>query len=529
VASYSSSGFKVVDTTSNIASNFDALQTNSAKLAQINPTGSVNLTLNASQLSIDSNAISLLSPGTLLSIIGVSASTLTQTLAMPQVASISVTDTPSNIASILNSLQSNLSKISSISISNNTPLLISSAQASADSGAIALIQQSGGSFIIQPSTLGSVNTFVSAASNLSPGSFSISDSAANIAGSIDLLQTNISKISGITITGSSSALSITASQLIRDSAVLDDIPGAYSLAISGVTANATATILGKAHVASISVSDSSSNLMINLNALSLNINSITAITLTDNIPLVITTDQQNTYLSVLNKIVGGYTTSNHNISVTPGTTLTATPNSVITGTTGVNKVNFLEPLSNFSVSISGNSVTLKDNSGPLGVESLNNIQRLNFNDGQTLALDFQPGQNGFNATMLINTAFGSSKVTQYFPNAIVLIDSGQPLGQIAATVEQLGLIESQLGITTNNTTTDNKAWVDFVYHNVMGYLPDPSSELYYMNLLANEQSSRSQELSLAFNAATTGATSNASQVLLAGLQQNGFIFHPLNS
>ncbi len=529
ISSYSSSGFKVVDTTSNIASNFDALQTNSAKLAQINPTGSVNLTLNASQLSSDSNAISLLSPGTLLSIIGVSASTLTQTLAIPQVASISVTDTASNIAGILNSLQSNLSKISSISISNNIPLLISSAQASADSGAIALIQQSGGSFIIQPSTLGSVNTFVSAASNLSPGSFSISDSAANIAGSIDLLQTNISKISGITITGSSSALSITASQLISDSAVLADIPGAYSLAISGVTANAATITLSKAHVASISVSDSSSNLMINLNALSLNINSITAINLTDNIPLVISTDQQNTYLSVLNKIVGGYTTSNHNISVTPGTTLTATPNSVITGTTGVNKVNFLEPLSNFSVSISGNSVTLKDNSGSLGVESLNNIQRLNFNDGQTLALDFQPGQNGFNASMLINTAFGSSKVNQYFPNAIVLIDSGQPLGQIAATVEQLGLIESQIGITTTNTTSNNKAWVDFVYNNVMGVLPDPATELYYMNLLSNGQSSRPQELSLAFNAATNGTTSNASQILLTGLQQNGLIFHALNS
>ena len=269
--------------------------------------------------------------------------------------------------------------------------------------------------------------------------------------------------------------------------------------------------------------------MINLNALSLNISSISAINLTDNNPLVITTDQQNTYLSVLNKIVGGYTISNHNINVTPGTTITATPNSVITGTTGVNKVNFSEPISNFTVSISGNSVTLKDNSGSLGVESLNNIQRLNFNDGQTLALDFQPGQNGFNATMLINTAFGSSKVNQYFSNAIALIDSGQPLAQISATVEQLGLIESQIGITTTNTTSNNKAWVDFVYNNVMGVLPDPATELYYMNLLSNGQSSRPQELSLAFNAATNGTTSNASQILLTGLQQNGLIFHALNS
>jgi hypothetical protein len=81
-----------------------------------------------------------------------------------------------------------------------------------------------------------------------------------------------------------------------------------------------------------------------------------------------------------------------------------------------------------------------------------------------------------------------------------------------------------LKISTTNTPADNKAWVDFVYKNVVGSLPDLLSEAVYTSYLANGTYTRAQILTLATNAADTGVGNIASQINLTGLQMNGLVY-----
>ena len=201
----------------------------------------------------------------------------------------------------------------------------------------------------------------------------------------------------------------------------------------------------------------------------------------------------------------------------------ASPNQTITGTMGVNKVVFTEPASNFRVSISGTTVTLVDTIGTFGTETLNNVQRVQFNDGTALALDFLPAQNGYLTAMLIGTAFGASLVPSYFATRVALYDSGQTNLQITTVIEQLGLIESQIG------STSNKAWVDFVYKNVMGVAPDSVSEATFVNNLNNGIYTKATLLALAVDFADSGGGTLATQINLIGLQSHGLSYQSILS
>jgi len=99
----------------------------------------------------------------------------------------------------------------------------------------------------------------------------IADTAAEVMGSIDALESLAAagQITGITLTGSSnSAARITTAQLAADAAVLSDISGSYSLAVSGSSSSVASqlgtlqALAGKGELASISLSDPSANITI---------------------------------------------------------------------------------------------------------------------------------------------------------------------------------------------------------------------------------------------------------------------------
>ena len=214
-----------------------------------------------------------------------------------------------------------------------------------------------------------------------------------------------------------------------------------------------------------------------------------------------------------------YTLANTTVTLSPNSTYTAQPNQTINGTSGVNKVVFSEPASNFTVSLSGSTATLVDKVGTFGTETLNNVQRAVFNDG-FLALDFQPGQNCHLTAMMIGTAFGASKVSAYFAAGVSLYDAGQTNLQVATLIQQLGLIESQIG------STSNKAWVDFVYKNVVGVAADTASEATFVNALNNSTYTKASLLALAAGVADSGGGTLATQINLVGLQAHGLSYHP---
>ena len=285
-----------------------------------------------------------------------------------------------------------------------------------------------------------------------------------------------------------------------------------------------ATTLALPNVSSVAIRDTDANFVANLSLLNASVNKISTITLTDSSVLSITPAQQVTDAALLLKISGGYTITPTTVTLTPGQVYSALANQVINGVSGLNTVTLIEPYANFTVTVSGSTVTLKDKVGTLGNETLNSIQRVKFSDGSVLALDFQVGQNSFKAAILAGAAFGASLVPTYFSAAVSLVDQGQSNAKVALLIEQNSLIESQLGIANTNTPASNKAWVDFVYKNVVGALPDALSEAIYVSGLANGTYSRDQVLTLAINAADSGAFPLSTQINLTGLQANGLLF-----
>ena len=122
--------------------------------------------------------------------------------------------------------------------------------------------------------------------------------------------------------------------------------------------------------------------------------------------------------------------------------------------------------------------------------------------------------------MMIGTAFGASKVSAYFAAGVSLYDAGQTNLQVATLIQQLGLIESQIG------STSNKAWVDFVYKNVVGVAPDTVSEATFVNDLNNGTYTKASLLALAAGVADSGGGTLATQINLVGLQAQGLSYHP---
>ncbi|MGZ6005557.1 MAG: beta strand repeat-containing protein [Candidatus Saccharimonadales bacterium] len=139
--------------------------------------------------------------------LGVSAANVATVAANTKVTSIYVTDTSANLAANLNVIEANVAKISTITQSGTVSALVLAAnQLMADTDALGKIS----------------GTY----------SIAITDTSANIAANLDVLQANAAKISTITQSGTVAPLAITATQLTTDAAALGKITGTYTLALS---------------------------------------------------------------------------------------------------------------------------------------------------------------------------------------------------------------------------------------------------------------------------------------------------------
>ena len=90
----------------------------------------------------------------------------------------------------------------------------------------------------------------------------ITDTAANIAANLDTLNAMAlgGKIASITFSTTPTLLSITATQLQNDTAILAKLPASYTLSISAVLAANTAAVAANAHVTTFVVSDTAANI-----------------------------------------------------------------------------------------------------------------------------------------------------------------------------------------------------------------------------------------------------------------------------
>ena len=242
----------ISDTAANIAADLNALSGDS-QVTKIIASDSGLVTVTVAQLTSDATAISELynSNGT-------------------TPASLSVSDTAANISSASGTLNGD-SRVTQIVINNGGTVTISAAAAANDTTAL------GELFLANGTTHAQV---------------AVSDLAANVVSNLAGLESNISHISGITLTDvSEPTLTVTATQFTNDASVLSAISSPYHLDVTGVSVAQFTAVAANSHVGNgaIAVSDSVVDVQAGLNTLEASVSKIGAIALTDGTTPTITT------------------------------------------------------------------------------------------------------------------------------------------------------------------------------------------------------------------------------------------------
>jgi hypothetical protein len=177
------------------------------------------------------------------------------------------------------------------------------------------------------------------------------------------------------------------------------------------------------------------------------------------------------------------TTGNDVISAGGGndTILASTGNDVVNGGTGIDALVFSTPSAGVSFApLSDGSVSLTYNGG---TQTLTDVERVHFS-GKSYALDLN-GNAGY-AAKLITAAFGVSMVKEYLGVGLTLTDGGMNQSQLNDFVINLGLLP-----------TASKDFVNVVFNNIVGRLPNAFESSIYSGMLDSGAVTRSTLLGLA--------------------------------
>jgi hypothetical protein len=305
--------FSLTDTAANITANLTSLIPDT-KLGAISLTDLTKPTINLTGTAYQADRL-VLAKITSAYNLGVSAATIGQAAelqANDHVANFSIADSAVNVASSLAALLLD-SKLSSIVLTNaGTPTLsLTGAAYAADTAVLAKIS---GAYKLAISGV-TASQASAAQSDSHTASFTISDSAANVATNLTALLAD-SKLTAINLTDSATqTISLSGSAYAADVAVLAKISSPYNLIVTGTKVAQAAGLQADTHVARFTILDSAANVAPNYAAL-LADTKLSSIAFTDAAtPLAsLTGSSYAAYASVLAKI-----TSPYNLVVTGAT------------------------------------------------------------------------------------------------------------------------------------------------------------------------------------------------------------------
>lgn len=251
----------VQDAAATVFAHLDALQAmvQAGTLSSIGLTdsGAVSATITQTQFTNDSGILANITGNISLSITNASAAAAASLIMQANVTQVSVSDTAAAIGANLDSLQSlvNLTQCNAITITDGNSVPVSLSQLTNDQAALNAIQ---GTYSLAVSGVGT--TAVAATLALPHvATVSVSDTAADISGDLDSLQSLVAsgKCTAITVSDGN-PLSVTAAQLTSDSAALGAISGSYSLIETAPTSSATIVGYAKADGFTLSLSGDAS-------------------------------------------------------------------------------------------------------------------------------------------------------------------------------------------------------------------------------------------------------------------------------
>ena len=304
----------ISDTSANIAGNLDAIQdviasasSRSASL-QVSVRQSGNLgtmTLNASQLSRDADALNSISGNYSLRVTGVLAANASTVAQNSKVVAMDVADTAANLVSKLPALTALGTRVASMVQTNPaTALSLSASDWSTYMGVLAKIT---GGYRVALSDV----RVSGAQSLLGDGrvqSVAVKDTATQISSNLDMLQGLGPLLTAIAQTDAGTAISVSMDQLTANASTLAKLGTGYKLSVRDATAAQAQTLLGNNYsaVESVTVVDTSDNIATQLDALNAN-SKLTAIFQSGKAtPLTVTQAQMAADTDALGKIQGSY-------------------------------------------------------------------------------------------------------------------------------------------------------------------------------------------------------------------------------
>lgn len=154
----------------------------------------------------------------------------------------------------------------------------------------------------------------------------------------------------------------------------------------------------------------------------------------------------------------------------------------------------------------GNWTIIHKNDGPDGMDTLINIERIQYTD-ISLALDLD-GKAGITAKTL-GAVFGPESLSNevYSGIGLSLLDSG---------MSYAALMQFAINAALGDNATNHTAIVGLLYENVVGFVPSAADEAYYVGLL---DSGAHTVASIGIMAANTDL--NEENIHLVGLSQTG--------
>jgi hypothetical protein len=242
--------------------------------------GTPTVTLTATQMTSDSDALALITTPYALSVTGVTVANVSSIAANSHIAQVSVSDTLANISAGLSTLSS-IPKLGSVAVSDyGGTLTLNQAQWSADQSVVASMT---GNFYL---VLKGVS--VASALEVSPThlqSITIADSAANVAAHLDMLESLTQSGASVSITltdAGTPVLSLTTAQIANDSQALADIHSPYTPSING-SVTVAALAANNHPTAPVRIADTAEQIGANLDLLQSDIanGTVTGISLTD--------------------------------------------------------------------------------------------------------------------------------------------------------------------------------------------------------------------------------------------------------
>jgi hypothetical protein len=529
-SSLSSNSYSLLDSSINLANSFDQLQLYATKLSAVAVSDTNAIIISVQQFINDSSVVKLIVGRSTLNVTGLNASNALATLSNTRVVNAVVSDSSQHISAILDSLQADILQIKSIVITDSTPLTVTQIQSVTDAQILALIQAGGGSFKIGASSnTGGVANFLQQAPWLASSSYNLLDTASNISNYFDGLNAYASKLSGI-YTADGLPITLSDTQFKNDQTIIGLLGAKSTLKLNAVPVVEISKIAALPNLLSLNVSDTAQNIGLYLDGIQSNINKINSISLSDGKPLIVTQAQVGSdplAISLLTNSGINVQTVATTVTIPSSGFYSALPNQIINGIKGLSTVSFVSPFSNFGLSLNAANAVLTDNSGIYGKITLNNVDRLTFSDGSQVALDLQPNQDAFNAIIASSTVFGVNSMQKNFSYFVSLFDQGNSVSNVSAQITASNLIENILSISTANTYLNDKAWVDYVYLNVVGINPNFSSEQYYVNFLISGTLNKNDLLNIAMTYASNPSGYVPTQLNLVGIQHQGFSFTPL--